>query len=447
VSLRALPSVDAVLAMAEVSALVTSHGRLAVVAAIRKHLDTVRSSLRSGGSGQFEVGEVMRLVRSVSLQRLVPVVNCTGVVLHTNLGRAPLATAALERVQRIGQGYSNLELSLETGERGSRYAPLQSLLCALTGAEAALVVNNCAAAVMVTLAALAFGREVIVSRGELVEIGGGFRMPDVMRASGATLVEVGTTNRTRLADYRAALTSVTGLLVKVHQSNFAMVGFTEEAPVDSLATLAKEHGVPLFVDLGSGAMPGLQGAGLQGEPTVVQRVAQGADVVAFSGDKLLGGPQCGVLVGRATVLNTISKHPLMRAVRVDKLTVAALEATLELYQDGRADAAVPARRLISQTPAVIQARAERLRAALGGVGEVTSCEAQVGGGTVPQVRLPSFAYVPRGPAEPLAVALRRGSPPVLARFEAGRLLLDLFCVADAEVDSLANAVLNAKPNV
>jgi L-seryl-tRNA(Ser) seleniumtransferase len=348
-------------------------------------------------------------------------------------------------VTQIARGYCNLELDLDDGERGSRYQPVVGLLRALTGAESALVVNNCAAAVLLTLSALAQGREAIVSRGELVEIGGGFRVPDVMRQSGARLIEVGTTNRTRLDDYRAACGPATGLLVKVHQSNFAQVGFTEEASLAELAALAKEQGVPLFQDLGSGALAPLQAEGLTAEPTPARAIAAGADVVAFSGDKLLGGPQAG-LVGRRELIDRLERHPLNRALRIDKLTVAALEATLELYRDGRADE-LPTRAMLLQPPEVLQRRAAALAALLAEAkieAQVIPTEGQVGGGSMPLATLASFACaLTQGSAERLQRRLREASPPVVARVSDGLVVLDVRCLTDQELPLVARAVVSA----
>ncbi|NPC82845.1 L-seryl-tRNA(Sec) selenium transferase, partial [Pyxidicoccus fallax] len=358
--LRALPSIEQLLRRPSLEPLLASVPRARAVAALRLAVDRTRARLLRGELRPFSDTDVAEALGSLATPNLRPVLNATGVVLHTNLGRAPLAAEAVARVAAVARGYSNLEYDLDEGERGSRYAPVVGLLRSLTGAEDALVVNNCAGAALLVLAALAAGREGVVSRGELVEIGGGFRVPDVMRQSGAKLVEVGTTNRTRLSDYASAVGPETGLLVKVHRSNFALVGFTEEVDVAALATLGRQRGVPVFQDLGSGALVPLEGEGLTGEPTVHQAVAAGADVVAFSGDKLLGGPQAGIVVGRAALLSRIKAHPLTRALRVDKMTVAALEATLELYRDGR-PRAVPTYRLLTQKPEELRARALKLQ--------------------------------------------------------------------------------------
>jgi L-seryl-tRNA(Ser) seleniumtransferase len=354
-----------------------------------------------------------------------------------------LAQSAAKRVVAVATDYANLEFDLADGERGSRYAPLQGLLQGLTGAEAAVVVNNNAASVLVVLAALAQGGEVIVSRGELVEIGGGFRIPDVMLQSGAQLVEVGTTNRTRLADYERALTPRTRLLMKVHQSNFAQIGFTEEVTTGALAKLGRTANVPVFEDLGSGALMPFPGDPGGAEPTVQSAISAGADLVSFSGDKLLGGPQAGIVVGKKTLIDRIAAHPLNRAVRVDKMTVAALEATLELYRDGRCEE-IPAYRLLRQSPAELQARAERLQEMLGARGIPTTIqrtEGQVGGGAMPRVALVSYACALQS-ASPLDLqtALRRGEPALIARVSENQVLIDVRCLDDQDLERVAEVV-------
>ncbi|TQF08953.1 L-seryl-tRNA(Sec) selenium transferase, partial [Myxococcus llanfairpwllgwyngyllgogerychwyrndrobwllllantysiliogogogochensis] len=375
--LRALPSIEQLLRRPSLEPLLAGVPRARAVSALRLAVERARARLLQGEPRSFEDADVGEALSTLATPGLRPVLNATGVVLHTNLGRAPLAPEAVARVAEVARGYSNLEYDLDEGERGSRYAPVVGLLRQLTGAEDALVVNNCAGAVLLVLAALAGGRECIVSRGELVEIGGGFRVPDVMRQSGAKLVEVGTTNRTRVADYASVVGAETGLLLKVHRSNFAVVGFTEEASVAELSALGRQRGVPVFQDLGSGALVPMAGEGLSQEPTVPGVVAAGADVVAFSGDKLLGGPQAGVVVGRSALVSRIKAHPLTRALRVDKLTVAALEATLELYRDGRPEA-VPTYRLLAQSSEELRARALRLQALLAEQGVSARVDGVVG---------------------------------------------------------------------
>ena len=444
--LRALPAIDELLRRPSLATVLAALPRGLAVEACREAVAIARRRVLAGEAQGFAEGDVATAAGRLATPRLRPVLNATGVVLHTNLGRAPLPQRALARVMATAGGYTNLELDLATGERGSRYAPVAELLTSLTGAEAALVVNNCAAAALLVLTALARGREVIVSRGELVEIGGGFRVPEVMAQSGATLVEVGTTNRTRLADYQRALSPATGLLTKIHQSNFAIVGFTEAVEVRALAALGRERGVPVFVDLGSGALQALAGEGLTAEPTVRGVVEAGADVVAFSGDKLLGGPQAGVIVGRAEIIARLEKHPLTRALRVDKLTVAALEATLELYRDDLADAEVPVRAMLQVTPSALAARAQRLQALLaaqGVAGRVIETVGQVGGGSLPLAQPPSFAVAVPGRVEALSAALRAGTPAVVARVIDEALVLDVRCVPDEALEGLAHAVASA----
>ncbi len=444
--LRALPSIEQLLRRPSLESRLSGVPRARAVAALRLAVQRVRGRLLRGEARPFEDADVDEALRTLATPNLRPVLNATGVVLHTNLGRAPLAPEALARVAEVARGYSNLEYDLEEGERGSRYAPVIELLTRLTGAEDALVVNNCAGAALLVLAALGAGREAVVSRGELVEIGGGFRVPDVMRQSGARLVEVGTTNRTRRADYETAITPETGVLMKVHRSNFALVGFTEEVEVKELAELGRARGVPVIVDLGSGALVPLTGEGLTGEPTVPATVAAGADVVAFSGDKLLGGPQAGIIVGRTALLSRIKSHPLNRALRIDKMTVAALEATLELYRDGRPEA-VPTYRFLTSPPEALRARAERLHALLAREGvqaRVAPLSGQVGGGAMPLARLPSFACV-LTVGEPAAFLerLRGAEVPVIGRLSDGEVLLDVRCLLEEELGQVADAVREA----
>jgi L-seryl-tRNA(Ser) seleniumtransferase len=353
------------------------------------------------------------------------------VIVHTNLGRAPLAEGALERAVEIGRGYSNLEYDLSAGGRGSRQDHAAAILRRLTGAEGALVVNNNAAAVLLALAALAEEREVLVSRGELIEIGDGFRIPDVLGRSGAVLREVGTTNRTRAADYERAVGPETALLLRVHQSNFRVVGFTEQPSLAELAAVARRHELPLVDDLGSGVL-----VRLEDEPSAKESLAAGADLVCFSGDKLLGGPQAGIVVGRGELVERLRRHPLQRALRADKLTLAALEGTLALYLDPeRAEREVPVLRMLHEPLDAVRARAERLAAAVGG--EVEETVGRVGGGALPLAELPSFACAVE---EELATPLRDAEPPVIGILRDGRLLLDCRTLTDAEADEVAAAV-------
>jgi L-seryl-tRNA(Ser) seleniumtransferase len=421
--LRDLPSVDELAR--------SSDDPLAIEAA-RAVIDRAREAIRAGddpGDLAEKLCSELSAARRPALRR---VLNATGVIAHTNLGRAPLAAEALARVAEIGRGYSNLEYDLEGGSRGSRQAHFAGILRRLTGSEAALVVNNNAAAVMLALAALAEGREVLVSRGELIEIGDGFRIPDVLVRSGARLVEVGTTNRTRATDYEAAIGPDTAVLLRVHQSNFRVVGFTEQPRVEELADVARRHGLPLVDDLGSGAL-----VDVGDEPTARESLAAGADLVCFSGDKLLGGPQAGIVVGRADLVERLRRHPLQRALRADKLTLAALEGTLTLYLD--APDRVPVLRMLREDGSAVRARAERLAELVGG--EVEETVARVGGGALPLAELPSFACAVE---EELAAALRRGEPPVVALVRDGRTLLDCRTLRDDEVEEVAAAVTAAR---
>ncbi len=417
--LRDLPSVD------ELARDVADP--LAVDAA-RTVLARAREDIQAGvdpGDLQARLRAELDATRASNLRR---VINATGVIVHTNLGRAPLAPEALARVHEAARGYSNLELDLEDGERGSRQDHLAGLLRRLTGAEAALVVNNNAAAVLLALAALAEGREVVVSRGELLEIGDGFRIPDVLVRSGARLVEVGTTNRTRAADYERAIGPETALVLRVHQSNFRVVGFTELPRVEELAAVARRHGLPLVDDLGSGAL-----GDVPGEPSARDSLTAGADLVCFSGDKLLGGPQAGIVAGSADLVEKLRRHPLQRALRVDKLTLAALEGTLQLHLDSAMR--VPVLRMLGEDVGIVRARAERLAGLTGGSVEETV--ARVGGGALPLAELPSFACALD---EALAAPLRAGEPPVVGIVRDGKLLLDCRTLADDELDEVAAAV-------
>jgi L-seryl-tRNA(Ser) seleniumtransferase len=378
---------------------------------------------------------------------LRPVLNVTGVILHTNLGRAPLARQALEAISRTAAGASNLEYDLDEGTRGSRYVHCASLLRELTGAEDALVVNNGAAALVLALNTLAEGRESVVSRGELIEIGGSFRVPEIMAKSGSILHEVGTTNRTHVEDYRRAIGSRTGAIVKVHRSNFEVRGFVAEASVRELAPIAREANVPLVMDLGSGLLLSLEPYGLRGEPTVSEAVADGATLVIMSGDKLLGGPQAGILVGSRQAVDACRRNPLTRAMRVDKLTLAALEATLALYRDpARAFVDVPVLAMVTAPADSIRERANRLAASLrerGVLCDVVESEAAVGGGAFPTARLASSAVALRGRSADLEVKLRTGDPPIIGRIVDERIQLDLRSLLPDRDEDLARAAVQA----
>jgi L-seryl-tRNA(Ser) seleniumtransferase len=430
VKLRDLPSVDEVLRDERLA----GEPREFVVAAARVVLERAREEIKAGGDPGPVVERVAAELARARRPSLRRVLNATGVLVHTNLGRAPLAEAALARVAEVGAGYSNLEYSLEQGKRGSRQDHLAGLLSRLTGAEAALVVNNNAAAVLLALAALAEGREVVVSRGELIEIGDGFRIPDVLARSGARLVEVGTTNRTRAGDYEQAIGSETAVLLRVHQSNFRIVGFADVPRLEELAAVARTHELPLVDDLGSGAL-----ARVGDEPTPAESLRAGADLVCFSGDKLLGGPQAGIVVGRAGLVELLRRHPLQRALRADKLTLAALEGTLALALDPSTRDEIPVLRMLHEPLERVRARAERLAELVGA--EVENTVARVGGGALPLAELPSAACAVE---ESLAEPLRLGEPPVVAVVRDGRTLLDCRTLTDAEAEEVAAVVVAAR---
>jgi len=426
--LRALPSVNDLLADPRLVELESERGHGLAVEAARAALAQARESILAGDEPGDLAAGALALADTLAAPRLLRVLNATGVIVHTNLGRAPLAPSALERIREVASGYSNLEYDLAEGSRGSRQDHVAPLVCELTGAEAALVVNNNAAAVLLAVAALAEGRDVLVSRGELVEIGDGFRIPEVLARSGARLVEVGTTNRTRLEDYERAAGERTGLILRVHQSNFRIVGFAESPELGALAQLAGKLGVPLVDDLGSGVLPDIGD-----EPTVGGSLAAGAHLVTFSGDKLLGGPQAGIAAGRSELVERLRRHPLQRALRADKLTLAALEGTLALYRTDRAG--TPVLRMLTEPVEAVRARAERLAELTGGRVEPTV--ARAGGGSLPLADLESFACALE---DSLAEPLRRGELPVIGIVRDGVLLLDCRTLSDEEVDEAAQAV-------
>ena len=445
---RGLPSVTALLESEAVRPLLGAAPRTLVTEAIRDAIDAVRQSPeRAPGSPDEWARAVSEALARRTIPSLRPVLNATGVVLHTNLGRAPLAHAAREAMLAIADGYSNLEYDLERGERGSRHVHAVSLLRELTGADDAIVVNNCAGALVLALGALADGREAIVSRGELVEIGGSFRVPEIMARSGATLVEVGTTNRTHVDDYRRALGPRTGAILKVHRGNFAMEGFVAEATVRELVPIVREAAIPLLHDLGSGLLVSLDAFGLTGEPTARDALGAGASLVMMSGDKLLGGPQAGIIVGDAALIAKLRTNPLARALRVDKVTLAALEATLALYREPeRALTEIPALAMLTMPVERVRARVSRAVVDLGERGvdaEGIESVATVGGGAFPTARIPSAAIALHGNADAMAERLRRASPPVVGRIERTRLLLDLRSVPESHDAQLMGAVAAA----
>lgn len=454
--IRNIPKVDKLLSGPECQQLLAAHPRPVVLAAVRQMLDELRAAAMAGRLTAADLepaavsAGVERRLSAGETSSLRRVVNGTGVVIHTNLGRSSLAPRLREQLAEIAFGYSTLEYDVATGERGTRYAHVEALICQLTGAEAALVVNNNAAAVLLVLSAMAAGREVVVSRGELVEIGGAFRIPDVMKQGGALLREVGTTNRTHLRDYRDAVTDQTAMLLKVHCSNFAVVGFTAEVTIAELAALGRECGVPVVADIGSGNLVDWKGIPGMNEPKVQEYLAAGVDLVTFSGDKLLGGPQAGIIAGRAAVVNRLKGHQLLRALRVDKMTLAALEGTLRLYRDERqAWAEIPTLRLLRLTAEELKKKGQqalrRLRRQLPDSikVELVPGVSQVGGGALPLAELPSWLLAIRSAncsAREFEEGLRRQPVPVIGRIAHGDFLLDLRTVADhdwpAVVDGL-----------
>ncbi|HET9840109.1 MAG TPA: L-seryl-tRNA(Sec) selenium transferase [Candidatus Angelobacter sp.] len=461
---RLLPSVDELLKSAEMAPLLAREAQAAVTESLRTVLAKLREEISMGTlSGREAVAlavanlpsAVARHVESSMQLSLTPVINATGVVLHTNLGRAPLAQSATRRIAEIAGGYSNLEFDIEKGERGKRDVHVERLFSRLLNQEPVtgirtVVVNNCAAAVMLALNTLAEGGEVVVSRGELVEIGGSFRVPDVMAKSGAVLREVGTTNRTRLADYERAINERTRLLLRVHRSNFAIIGFTEQPSLEELAALGRKHNIPVMEDLGGGAMVALRSMGIN-ESGVMDSLRAGVDLVTYSGDKMLGGPQAGLLSGRDALIQRIRSNPLFRALRVDKLTYAALEATLMEYIRQNHDA-VPFLRMLRMSAEEVRARAAAVQEKLGSAThlktEIIAGESLVGGGSAPTSTLPTFLLAITAEsfsADELALRLRRGNPPIVTRVEEGRVLLDFRTVfAPSEDEAITRALLGLR---
>ena len=461
--LRKIPSVDDILSRPEIVDLLKVHPRHVVVEAIREGLGRLREEILHKeelpplGDALFSFESLYPLFqKEIELQiqpRLRRVINATGVVIHTNLGRAPLHPSAIEHLIEISKTYSNLEYDLDRGERGSRYTHVEEILCRLSGAESALVVNNNAGAVLLVLNTLAEGKEVIVSRGELVEIGGAFRIPDVMKRSGALLREVGTTNRTHFNDYQKAIGPHTALLLKVHTSNFRVMGFTSEVSLQDLVQLGREHQLPVVDDLGSGCLIDLSQYGLEKEPTVQETIKTGVDAVTISGDKLLGGPQAGIILGKKKFLDLLKINPLTRALRIDKLTLAALESTLLLYLDEkRAMEEIPTLRMLSLDKKTLKGRGKRLLKRLSGMmnKKVTFTlkedVSQVGGGALPLQELPTIVVA----VKPLDVSvnsleenLRKGDPPIISRISKEELILDMRTVSDEEIPLLAAGIEKA----
>lgn len=454
--LKDIPKVDKILEWSAIKALLATHPRPTVLSSVRSVLEARRALARTGRLTEASLSpdsisaDIAATLASLAQPCLRPVINGTGVVIHTNLGRSPLPESVRQQLDRVAFDYSNLEFDLEAGERGTRYAHVEPLICELTGAEAALVVNNNAAAVLLALSALASNREVIVSRGELVEIGGSFRIPDVMAQGGAILREVGTTNRTHPRDYRQSITEQTALLLKVHTSNFAVVGFTAEVTPAQLVAIGREHDIPVMADLGSGSLLDLSRFGITGEPTVREYVASGVDLITFSGDKLLGGPQAGIIVGRKALIEPLKKHPLLRALRIDKLTLAALEGTLRLYRDERqALGKIPTLRMLAASEEELKSRAagmsRRLRRHLpDGVNlRLVSGSSQVGGGAFPLLQLPTTLLELTAEALPpqeMECRLRKAATPIIGRIAKGAFLLDVRTLADCDIPELAAAL-------
>lgn len=456
--LRRLPSVGRLLERTDTATLLSEYGHARVVDALRSAIEAARQTIRQG-SGTVPAEEEL-LARAATYLRgqntpsLYPAINATGVVVHTNLGRAPLSDRARRAAAEVSHGYCNLEFDMDTGERGSRYVHAASLLSRLTGAEDALVVNNNAAAVLLILTALAHERQVIIGRSQLVEIGGGFRIPDVMRQSGARLVEVGTTNRTYVTDYAEAIHPInTALILRVHHSNFSLTGFVHEPALAELVALGEAHGVPVLDDLGSGTLLDTAQFGLAHEPTLQESIAAGAALITASGDKLLGGPQAGLILGRADLISRLRKHPLARALRVDKVTLAALQATLLAYQDGTAATEIPVWRMIAASPDSLRRRARRWARQIGySEAEVVPSRSTVGGGSLPGQTLPTYALALTVPSpDALAGRLRQPLPthnqPVIARIETGRVLLDPRTVLPDQDDRLIESVRAALADV
>ena len=442
---RALPSVDRLLADERLRPL--GEGERPVVTELaRQALETARTAVAAGRPAPTEdqlVESVLGLAEVVLRPSLRLVINATGVIIHTNLGRAPLSEDAIAAMVAVSGGYSNLEFDLEAGERGSRFVHLEPLLRQLTGADAAMAVNNNASALLLALSSLAPDREVIVSRGQAVEIGGGFRIPDVMRQSGARLVEVGTTNRTYLRDYEAALTPDTAAIMRVHASNFRIIGFTETPAINDLARLAHEHDLLLLDDLGSGCILDTTQFGLAPEPTVQDSMAAGVDLAMFSGDKLLGGPQAGIIIGRRELVERLRRHPLARAVRMDKASIAALTATLLHYLRGEALEKLPVWRMIAAPLAEVQRRARRWARGIGEPAKVVDGRSMIGGGSLPEESLPTKLVAIAGDGgyvSDLARRLRQGDPPIVARIERDALLLDPRTVPSREAATVVRAV-------
>lgn len=442
-SLRDLPSVDRLLQTEDAARLVTEFGRSLTLQALSECLDAARVAIRAGEAAPRDddiLREAGLSLEKANLPSLVPVINASGVILHTNLGRSPLSRAAAQAASTIASGYNNLEYDLFAGRRGRREQHVEGLLQRLLSAEAALVVTNNAAAVMLVLSALARRKEVLVSRSQLIEIGGGFRLPDVMKESGAKLVEVGTTNRTHLSDFESAISNRTAMIMRVHHSNFKILGFTTEPTLSEMVSLGQRHSLPVFDDLGSGALLDTAAFGLGHEPTVQESLQAGASLATFSGDKLLGGPQAGIIVGEASRIDRLRRHPLARALRPDKMCLAALAATLRHYLREEAIREIPVWQMIAAPESEMLARAEAWALALG-LGKVLASRSTVGGGSLPEETLPTWTLAIDAPhPNALAGRLRRASPPIVARVDQDRVLLDPRTVLPDQDQALLDGV-------
>ncbi|MBI5027041.1 MAG: L-seryl-tRNA(Sec) selenium transferase [Nitrospirae bacterium] len=455
--LSKIPSVDELLKSQHGLNWLDSYPRRLVLKAIRETLDLQRAEIMRGSAPELSIDAIAPYVestiKSLSAYRLKPLINATGVIIHTNLGRSILSAKSIDNINEIAGSYSNLEYELPQGQRGKRYSHIKDILKEISGAEDAIAVNNNAAAVLLCLNTFAKGREVIVSRGELVEIGGSFRIPDVMRSSGAILREVGTTNKTHLTDYKNAINENTALLLKVHPSNYRIIGFTEEVSIEEVVRLGSIHNLPVMVDLGSGCMIDLEKYGIHGEPSVQDIIKTGVDIVTFSGDKLLGGPQAGIILGRKALIEEIQKNPLTRAVRIDKLTLAALEATMLEYMDEeRAIKNIPTLMMLTQPVETIRLRAKKISALLKKAVadrakvEVMTDQSRAGGGSLPEAGLPTFvvsimpSYIS---VSALEERLRKGVPPVISRIKEDALILDARTVRDSEIKDLIKNIKSA----
>lgn len=463
-ALRALPKIDEVLKQHLISDFIEEKGKTVVTEAARKVVESRRKAILLMDQDELDsldpdsltpeavADQVAEAVRAMDKNHLYPVINCTGTILHTNLGRAPLCRDAVENVARVAEGYSNLEYDVKEGRRGSRHSIIQDLLCEITGTEDVMMVNNNASATMLVLSSMAAGGEAVVSRGELVEIGGAFRIPDIMEQSGAVLHEVGTTNKTKPSDYENAINEETKVLMKVHTSNYKIMGFTEEASLEDLVKIGREHDLPVIFDMGNGLMLDLSQYGLD-EPNVPAAMATGIDVILFSGDKLLGGPQAGIIAGKRKYIEKMKKHPLARALRVDKMTFAAMEETLKKYRDrDTALRDIPILHMISQSPEEMKGRAAMLAHMISEISpelevEVTDVEDQIGGGSAPMVFLPGSAVAVQSRSmttDAMERALRKNSVPVIARIKDDRLLLCVRTMDDGEVEKVAIAFENIR---